>query len=43
MYEDIFKHVEEIIERIATRIVPEIAEGIIKEEIEKLKKFSESE
>ena len=43
IYEDIIKHVEEIVERIATRMVPEIAERIIKEEIEKLKKFSESE
>jgi len=43
IYEDIFKRLEEIVERIATRMVPEIAEKIIKEEIEKLKKYSESE
>ncbi len=34
---------EEIIERIARKIVPEIAERIIREEIEKLKKAGDSE
>jgi hypothetical protein len=43
IYEDIFKRLEEIVERIAIRMVPEIAERIIKEEIEKLKRYSESE
>lgn len=35
---EIIARSEEIIERIARKIVPEIAERIIKEEIEKLKK-----
>lgn len=43
IYEDILKRLEEIIERTAAGIVPEIAERIIREEIEKLKKYSEFE
>jgi hypothetical protein len=43
IYEDIIKRSEEIIERIARKMVPEIAEKIIKEEIEKIKKCSEAE
>lgn len=38
IYEEVMKKSEEILERIARKIVPEIAERIIKEEIEKLKK-----
>jgi hypothetical protein len=37
MYEDIILRLEEIVEKIARRMVPEIAEKIIREEIEKLK------
>jgi len=40
LYEDVMKKTEEILERIARKIVPEIAERIIKEEIEKIKKGS---
>jgi hypothetical protein len=37
IYEDIINRLEEIVEKIARKMVPEIAERIIKEEIEKLK------
>jgi fructose-1,6-bisphosphatase/inositol monophosphatase family enzyme len=37
IYEDILKRADEIVERIVRRIVPEIAERVIKEEIEKIK------
>lgn len=39
---EIIARSEEIIERIARKIVPEIAERIIREEIEKLKKGGDS-
>ncbi len=38
LYEEVMKKSEEILERIARKIVPEIAERMIKEEIEKIKK-----
>lgn len=37
IYEDIINRLEEIVEKIARKMVPDIAEKIIKEEIEKLK------
>ena len=37
IYEDILKRADEIVERIVRRIVPEIAERVIREEIEKIK------
>jgi carbon monoxide dehydrogenase subunit G len=40
---EIMARSEEIIERIARKIVPEIAERIIREEIEKLKKAGDTE
>jgi hypothetical protein len=40
---EIIKRVTEITERIAREIIPEIAERVIKEEIEKLKKISSNE
>jgi carbon monoxide dehydrogenase subunit G len=41
--EDIIKRATEIAERMAREIIPEIAERVIKEEIEKLKKMSGKE
>ena len=41
--EEIIKRAAEIIERITRELVPEIAERVIKEEIEKLKKLSSNE
>lgn len=41
--EEIIKRATAIIERIAREMVPEIAEKIIKEEIEKLKKSSNND
>lgn len=41
--EEIIKRAAEIIERITRELVPEIAEKVIKEEIEKLKKLSSNE
>jgi hypothetical protein len=41
--EEIIKRTTEIAERIAREIIPEIAERVIKEEIEKLKKISSQE
>ncbi|MGP8155023.1 MAG: hypothetical protein ACLQBQ_12950 [Smithella sp.] len=38
IYEEIMKRATEIVERIAREIVPLVAERVIKEEIEKLKK-----
>ena len=43
LYEEIMKKTDEIIERIARKIVPEIAERIIKEEIEKIKNAKNTE
>jgi hypothetical protein len=43
IYEEIIKRSEEIVERIARKLVPEITERIIKEEIEKLKTSSDAE
>ena len=43
LYGEIMKKSEEIIERIVLQMVPEIAERIIKEEIEKLKKTNDAE
>jgi hypothetical protein len=40
---EILTRSEEIIERIARQVVPEIAERIIREEIEKLKKACDTE
>ncbi|MBN1364128.1 MAG: hypothetical protein JW976_04900 [Syntrophaceae bacterium] len=41
--EEIIKTLEKITENIARKFVPEIAERVIKEEIEKLKKISDAE
>lgn len=41
--EEIINRATAIIERITREMVPEIAEKVIKEEIEKLKKFSSKE
>ncbi|KFZ44556.1 hypothetical protein KD27_05550, partial [Smithella sp. D17] len=41
--EEIIKRAAEIIERITRELVPEIAERVIREEIEKLKKLSSNE
>lgn len=41
--EEIIKKATAIIERIAREMVPEIAEKVIKEEIEKLKKLSSND
>jgi hypothetical protein len=41
--EEIIKRATEIVERIARDLIPEIAERVIKEEIEKLKKMSSNE
>ena len=38
LYEEILKRAEEIAERLARKMVPEIAERVIREEIEKIKK-----
>ena len=43
LHEEIIKRATEIIERIARDLIPEIAERVIKEEIEKLKKLSNNE
>jgi hypothetical protein len=43
MYEEILKRSEDIVRKIALKIVPEIAERIIKEEIEKIRKTSDAE
>ncbi len=40
LHDEVMKRAVEIVERIAREMVPEIAERIIKEEIEKLKKIS---
>ena len=42
-YEDIMQRVEKIVENITRKMVPEIAERVIKEEIEKLKKSNADE
>jgi seryl-tRNA synthetase len=42
-YEDIMQRVEKMVENITRKMVPEIAERIIKEEIEKLKKSNAAE
>lgn len=41
--EEIVKRAAEIIERITRELVPEIAEKVIREEIEKLKKLNSNE
>jgi hypothetical protein len=41
--EEIIKRATEIVERITREIIPEIAERVIKEEIEKLQKMSRNE
>ena len=41
--EEIIKRATDIAERIARDLIPEIAERVIKEEIEKLKKMSSNE
>lgn len=43
LYEDIIKLTEKIVEGVTRKMVPEIAERIIREEIEKLKKSSDTE
>ena len=43
IYEEIMKRSEEIVRKIALKIVPEIAERIIKEEIEKIRKISDAD
>jgi ketopantoate hydroxymethyltransferase len=43
VHEDVMKRVVETVERITREMVPEIAERVIKEEIEKLKKISATE
>jgi hypothetical protein len=43
VYENIMKQAAEIAERIARDIIPDIAERVIKEEIEKLKKIDIAE
>ena len=43
LHEEIIKRATEIVERITREIIPEIAERVIKEEIEKLKKMSSNE
>jgi hypothetical protein len=40
VYEEIMKRTAQIVEKIAREIVPQVAERVIKEEIEKLKKIS---
>jgi hypothetical protein len=40
VYEEIMKRAAQIVESIAREIVPQVAERVIKEEIEKLKKKS---
>lgn len=42
-YEDMMQRVEKIVEAITRKMVPEIAERVIKEEIEKLKKSNTAE
>ena len=42
-YEDMMQRVEKIVETITRKMVPEIAERVIKEEIEKLKKSNTAE
>jgi len=42
-YEDLMQRVEKIVESITRKMVPEIAERVIKEEIEKLKKSNSTE
>ena len=43
LYEEILKRSEAIVERIARQVVPEIAEKMIRAEIEKIKKGTETE
>ncbi|MFA5321073.1 MAG: hypothetical protein WC373_00225 [Smithella sp.] len=43
IYEDIIKRAERIVENIASKMIPEIAERIIREEIEKIKKNGSAE
>lgn len=43
IYEDIIKRAEKIVENIARQMIPEIAERIIKEEIEKIKNNGSAE
>jgi len=43
LYEEILKRSEAIVERIARQVVPEIAEKMIRSEIEKIKKGTETE
>lgn len=43
LYEEILKRSEAIVERIARQVVPEIAEKMIRAEIEKIKKETETE
>jgi len=42
-YEDIMQRIEKMVENITRKMVPEIAERVIKEEIEKLKKNNTAE
>lgn len=42
LYKEILKRSEEIVERIVRQVVPEIAEKLIKAEIEKIKKGTDS-
>ena len=42
LYKEILKRSEEIVERIARQMVPEIAEKLIKAEIEKIKKGTDA-
>ena len=42
LYKEILKRSEEIVERIARQVVPEIAEKLIKAEIEKIKKGTDA-
>lgn len=43
LYKEILKRSEAVVERIARQVVPEIAEKMIRAEIEKIKKGTETE
>ena len=43
LYKEILKRSEAVVERIARQVVPEIAEKMIRAEIEKIKKETETE
>ncbi len=43
LYKEILKRSEQIVERIVRQVVPEIAEKLIKAEIEKIKKGTDAE